>query len=127
MNEPSEDFRWDEVEHNERLAAPMTSEQERAAVERGARAFANIVLLSGRKKLTKNGMRLSQVRIAIVSRLFKIPGWEQYASNEAIGRIFGVSGQCVRALADGLRKDFGMRPEIGRAYTVKRKRARHKS
>jgi len=122
VSEPSEDFDWDQIDRDERETLALTSEQERAAVERGARAFASLVLLSDAKPHPKQ-MRASFLRIAVAVYLLRLPGWERYQSMAQIGRSYGVTAPAIRRIAVVLSKALGLPSEIQRTHGRSTKRA----
>lgn len=118
MSEPTVDFDMDEVER--RLgAAPSRDtirELERAAVERGARAFASLVLFSTAPLYRERWRRAAQARVMIAVYVLRMPGHEALYSLEHIGRLCGVSGQSIRRMAASVREKLGLPPAITKTH-----------
>jgi hypothetical protein len=125
MTEPTVEFDMDEVER--RLgAAPSRDairELERAAVERGARAFASLVLFSTTPVYREHWRRAAQMRVMIAVYLLRMPGHEALCSLSHIGRLCGVSGASARQMAIEVRKKLGLPPGITRTHRWNRRQA----
>lgn len=122
MSEPTVDFDLDEVER--RLgAAPSRDairELERAAVERGARAFASLVLFSTTPLYRERWRRAAQARVMIAVYLLRMPGHETLYSLAHIGRLCGVTRQGIHRMATSVRQKLGLPPEISTTHRKKR-------
>lgn len=126
MSEASVDFDLEEVERKlgELSGDDALKELERAAVERGARAFASLVLFSSTPVYRQRWRRAAQMRVMIAVYLLRMPGHEHLCSLENIARLCEVSGASARQMAIQVRKKLGLPPEITRTFSRKRKRAR---
>ena len=122
MNEPSVDFDLDEVERGLGETQPQgwNNELERAAVERGARAFASLVLLSTTPSFHARYSRAAQARVMIAVYVLRMPGHETLYSLEHIGKLCGMSGQAIRRMAAGVVKKLGLPPGITKTHRRKR-------
>ena len=122
MSEPTVDFDLDEVE---RRLGPAPSrdaihELERAAVERGARAFASLVLFSTAPLYRERWRRAAQARVMIAVYLLRMPGHETLYSLAHIGRLCGVTRQGIHRMATSVRQKLGLPPEISTTHRKKR-------
>lgn len=122
MSEPTVDFDFDEVER--RLGAVPSRdairELERAAVERGARAFASLVLFSTTPLYRERWRRAAQARVMIAVYLLRMPGHETLYSLAHIGRLCGVTRQGIHRMATSVRQKLGLPPEISTTHRKKR-------
>lgn len=121
MTEPTVDFDIEEVER--RLgAAPsrdVIRELERAAVERGARAFASLVLFSTTPVYRERWRRAAQARVMIAVYLLRMPGHEALYSLTHIGRLCGVTKQGIHRMATSVRQKLGLPPKISTTHRKK--------
>ena len=125
MKEPSEDFNMEEVERRlgEVPDRSAIQEFERASVERGARAFASLVLFASTPVFRDRWRRAAQMRVMIAVYLLRMPGHEKLCSLENIARLCGVSGGSARQMAVQVRKKLGLPPGITSTHTKKRRLA----
>ena len=122
MSEQTVDF---DIEEVERRLGPAPSrdairELERAAVERGARAFASLVLFSTTPIYRERYRRAAQARVMIAVYVLRMPGHETLYSLEHIGKLCGMSGQAIRRMAAGVVKKLGLPPGITKTHRRKR-------
>lgn len=122
MSEPSVDFDLEEVERKlgELSGADALKELERAAVERGARAFASLVLFSSTPVYRQRWRRAAQARVMIAVYLLRMPGHETLYSLAHIGRLCGVTRQGIHRMATSVRQKLGLPPEISTTHRKKR-------
>ena len=121
MTEPSEDFDWDELEHREhaRTAQSITSEQERAAVERGARAFAQLTIYATGRNVSTRTLKTITARVMLGGYLLRLPGFERFLSIAQIARECGVHQQSLNRMVPSVRAKLGLPPELSKAYKRK--------
>lgn len=123
MSEPSVDFDLSEVERRlgEAPDQNVIRELERAAAERGARAFASLVLFSTTPIYRERYRHAAQARVMIAVYLLRMPGHEALYSLEHIARLCGVSGQSIRRMAASVREKLSLPPEISKTHRKKPK------